>query len=53
MYECFENSFTGCWLVYEGGCLMQRQYIAKMTGDVSDWLSCAGGALIKVVDSAV
>ena len=24
----------------------------KMTGNVSDWLSYAGGALIKVADSA-
>ena len=24
----------------------------KMIGNVSDWLSCAGGALIKVADSA-
>ena len=31
---------------------MQRQYIVKMTRKVSDWLSYAGGALIKVVDSA-
>ena len=31
---------------------MQRQYIVKLIGNVSDWLSCAGGALIKVADSA-
>ena len=31
---------------------MQRQYIVKVIGNVSDWLSYAGGALIKVVDSA-
>ena len=31
---------------------MQRQYIVKMIGVVSDWLSYAGGALIKVADSA-
>ena len=52
MYERFGISFTGCWLVYEDGCLVQRQYIVKMNGNVSDWLSYAGGSLIKVVDSA-
>ena len=31
---------------------MQRQYIVKMIGNVSDWLSYAGGALRKVADSA-
>ena len=31
---------------------MKRQYIVKMIGDVSDWLFYAGGALIKVADSA-
>ena len=31
---------------------MQRQYIVKITGNVSDWRSYAGGALIKVADSA-
>ena len=31
---------------------MQRQYIVKIIGNVSDWLSYAGGALIKVADSA-
>ena len=31
---------------------MQRQYIVKTIGNVSDWLSYAGGALIKVADSA-
>ena len=31
---------------------MQRHYIVKIIGNVSDWLSCAGGALIKVADSA-
>ena len=31
---------------------MQRQYIVKLIGNVSDWLSYAGGALIKVADSA-
>ena len=31
---------------------MQRQYIVKIFGNVSVWLSNAGGALIKVADSA-
>ena len=31
---------------------MQRQYIVKLIGNVSDWLSYAGGALVKVADSA-
>ena len=31
---------------------MQRQNIVKIIGNVSDWLSYAGGALIKVSDSA-
>ena len=31
---------------------MHRQYIVKMFGDVSDWLSYAGGALIKMADLA-
>ena len=31
---------------------MQRQYIVKIIGNVSDWLSYAGGPLIKVADSA-
>ena len=31
---------------------MQRLYIVKFIGNVSDWLSYAGGALIKVADSA-
>ena len=31
---------------------MQRQYIVKTIGKVSDRLSYAGGALIKVADSA-
>ena len=31
---------------------MQRHYIVKTIWNVSDWLSHAGGALIKVVDSA-
>ena len=30
---------------------MQRQYIVNIIGNVSDWLSSAGGALIKVADS--
>ena len=30
----FGNNSTGCWLVYGGGCLMQRQYIVKMIGNV-------------------
>ena len=30
---------------------MQRHYIVKMIGNVSDWLSYAGGALTKVADS--
>ena len=29
---------------------MQRQYIVKIIGNVSDLLSYAGGALIKVAD---
>ena len=29
---------------------MQRQYIVKNIGNVSDWLSYSGGALIKVAD---
>ena len=37
---------------YGGGCLMQRQYIASIIGNISDWLSYAGGALMKVADSA-
>ena len=32
---------------------MQGQFIVKMTRNVSDWLSYAGGALIKVAVSAV
>ena len=35
----FGNNSTGCWLGYGGGCLMQRQYIGKLIGNVSDWLS--------------
>ena len=31
---------------------MQRQYIVNIIGNVSDWLSYADGALIKVADSA-
>ena len=31
---------------------MQRQYIVNMLGNVQDCLSYAGGALIKVADSA-
>ena len=31
---------------------MQRHYIVKIIGNVSDWLSYAGGGLIKVADSA-
>ena len=31
---------------------MQRQYIVKMIRNVSDWVSYAVGALIKVADSA-
>ena len=31
---------------------MQRQSKANMIGDVSDWLSYAGGALMKVAVSA-
>ena len=31
---------------------MQRQYLVKMIGNDSDWLSYAGGALTKVADSA-
>ena len=42
--------FTGCWLGCGDGCLMQRHYIVKMIGNVSDWLSYAGGALKKVTD---
>ena len=33
-----------------GDCLMQKQ-IVKIIGNVSEWLSYAGGALIKVADS--
>ena len=40
------------WFMEVAG-LMQRQYIVKITGNVSDWLSYAGGALVKVTDSAV
>ena len=47
----FGNDFTGCWLGCGGGCLMQGQYIVVMIGGVSDWLSYAGGILIKVADS--
>ena len=32
--------------------LCRDNIIVKMTGNVSDWLSYAGGALIKVADSA-
>ena len=31
---------------------MQRQFIVKIIENVSDWLSYAGGALIKVAASA-
>ena len=31
---------------------MQRHYIVIMTGNVSDWLFYAGGALIKLAESA-
>ena len=31
---------------------MERQYIAKVIGNVSDWLSYTDGAPIKVADSA-
>ena len=31
---------------------MQRRYIVHMIGNVSEWLYYAGGALIKVADSA-
>ena len=31
---------------------MQRHYIVKKIGNVSDWLYYAGGALIKVADIA-
>ena len=31
---------------------MQRQYIVKMIGNVSNWLPNAGGALTKMADSA-
>ena len=48
----FGNNSTGCWLCYGGDCLTQRQYIVKFIGNVSDWLSYAGRALIKVADSA-
>ena len=27
------NDFSGCWLVYGWGCLMQRQYVVKMAGE--------------------
>ena len=26
----FGNDFTGCWLVYGGGCLMQRHNLVKL-----------------------
>ena len=29
IYKHFGNNFTGSWLVYGGGCLMQRQYIVN------------------------
>ena len=32
--------------------IFSRENIVKMIGNVSDWLSYAGGALIKVADSA-
>ena len=32
----FGNNFTGCWLGYGGGGLMQRHYIVKIIGNVSD-----------------
>ena len=48
----FGNNSTVYWLGYGGDCLMQRQYIVKIIGNVSDWLSYAGGALIKVANSA-
>ena len=38
------------WLVEVA--VLCRQYILKMVGNVSDWLFYAGGALIKVADSA-
>ena len=31
---------------------MQRQYIVKLIGNVSDWLSYGSGTFIKVTDSA-
>ena len=31
---------------------MKRQYVVKINGNVSDWLSYADGALMKVADSA-
>ena len=34
------------------GCLIERQHIAKVIENVSDWLSYTGGALIKVADLA-
>ena len=48
----FGNNSTGYWLGYGGGFLMQKQYIVKIIGNVSEWLSYAVGALIKVADSA-
>ena len=33
------------------GLVVERQYIVKMIGNVSDWLSYACGALIQVTDS--
>ena len=51
-YTHFGNDLTGCWLVYGGGCFMQRQYRMKITWSHSDCLSYAGEALIKVTGSA-
>ena len=46
------NNFTGWCLTYGDGALMQWQFIVKMVGNVSDWLSVAGGALKEVADWA-
>ena len=50
-YKNLDNDFTGCWLVCEGSCIMERQYIVKMIRNASDWLFYAGGALIIKVFS--
>ena len=41
---------AACWFMEVVA--LCRDNIVKMTGDVSDWLYYADGALIKVADSA-